>query len=76
MFWQPEEGCFLFRQIPAGKIGKLSRNALLEWVNKLYGFAGFFPAPRKTPQFRKVEQAAYDLDITIKPQKRMEDKHE
>ena len=68
-FWQPGEGCFLFRQFLAERIGKLSRNALLHRANKLYGFAGFSPAPRKKPQFRKVNQAAYDLDITIKPQK-------
>ena len=69
VFWQPGKGCFLFRQILAGRIGKLSRNAPLEWMNKFYRFAGFFPAPQKIPQIRKVKQAAYDLDITINLQK-------
>ena len=65
VFRQPGEGCFLFRKKVVERIGKLSRNALLEWVNRFCRFVGFFLIQRIIPHIRKINQAAYDLDITI-----------
>ena len=71
VFRQPGEGCFLFWKKVVERIGKLSRYALLEWVNRLCRFVGFFPDSRKIPHIRKNNQAVYDLDITINPSIKM-----
>ena len=65
VFWQPGEGCFLFRKKVAGRVGKLSQNALPGGANRICRFVGFFLIQRIIPHIRKINQAAYDLDITI-----------
>lgn len=65
VFWQSGEGCFLFRKIVTGRIEKLSRNTLPGGANRICRFVGAFLIQRIIPHIRKINQAAYDLDITI-----------